>query len=194
MPKEDIKTEDAMIKSSKKGVKNFFKTAIIVIILVLIADMCILLGLNRIGVIDINNQIDNIPVINNFVNHKVKEEVEQDKVLDLSIEVEALQKQLQLAEADITILKSENEKLIKENKTLEEEVLKLQSASRDMENLTDYYSKMKPKQAAEALNYIDASIIAEIFAGMKESNVASILDKMDPSKVAEVTKLYKNKK
>lgn len=182
--------DDAMVAKKDKNFKSILKTVLIVIILVLTADMCILLGLNKLGIVDINKKIEKIPIINNFTNEQVKEQNEVSELQNLTIQIESLEKQLQLSKADLASAVAEVEALAKENKLLEEELLKLEEKKEEDNKMTAYYSKMKPKQAAQAFNNLDAQTCADLLAGMSESTAASILDKMDSSKVVEVTKIY----
>lgn len=187
---KNIQIDDAMAAKKNQNTKKAFKTILLVIVLVLIADMCILLGLNKLGVVDINDKIKSIPVVNNFTNEKVILEKEETEIDNLTLETDSLKKQLQLAQADLSAATAEVEVLKKENKLLEEELLKIQNQKEETNKMTIYYSKMKPKQAAQAFNNLDAQICADILEGMSESTAATILDKMDSNKVVEVTKIY----
>lgn len=192
----DVKNEieDATLKKNKKSFKNVLKTIILIIALVLIADTCILLALNKIGVIDINKQIDSIPIMNMFVNKEVKEENEISTENELVSEIESLKKQIQLKDADISSLTNQNDKLAEKNKTLEEKLMKLEKENKGTEKLVQYYSKMKPKQAAEAFNQLEPEIVIDILNGMPETTAAGILDKMLPEKVAAITEKQKGNK
>lgn len=191
---EKKEIEDATLKKNKKGLKNAIKTILLIIVLVLIADTCILLALNKIGLIDINKQINSIPVMNMFVNEKVKEEKEISTENELSLEIESLKKQIQLKDADISSLTNQNDKLAERNKTLEEQLMKMEQEKNGTEKLIQYYTKMKPKQAAEAFNQLEPKIVIEILNGMSETTAAGILDKMLPEKVAAITEKQKGNK
>ena len=191
---EKKEIEDATLKKNKKGFKNAIKTILLIIVLVLIADTCILLALNKIGLIDINKQINSIPVMNMFVNEKVKEEKEISTENELSLEIESLKKQIQLKDADISSLTNKNDKLAERNKTLEEQLMKMEQEKNGTEKLIQYYTKMKPKQAAEAFNQLEPKIVIEILNGMSETTAAGILDKMLPEKVAAITEKQKGNK
>ena len=191
---EKKEIEDATLKKNKKGHKNAIKTILLIIVLVLIADTCILLALNKIGLIDINKQINSIPVMNMFVNEKVKEEKEISTENELSLEIEYLKKQIQLKDADISSLTNQNDKLAERNKTLEEQLMKMEQEKNGTEKLIQYYTKMKPKQAAEAFNQLEPKIVIEILNGMSETTAAGILDKMLPEKVAAITEKQKGNK
>ena len=191
---EKKEIEDATLKKNKKGLKNAIKTILLIIVLVLIADTCILLALNKIGLIDINKQINSIPVMNMFVNEKVKEEKEISTENELSLEIESLKKQIQLKDADISSLTNQNDKLAERNKTLEEQLMKMEQEKNGTEKLIQYYTKMKPTQAAEAFNQLEPKIVIEILNGMSETTAAGILDKMLPEKVAAITEKQKGNK
>lgn len=191
---EKKEIEDATLKKNKKGFKNAIKTILLIIVLILIADTCILLALNKIGLIDINKQINSIPVMNMFVNEKVKEEKEISTENELSLEIESLKKQIQLKDADISSLTNQNDKLAERNKTLEEQLMKMEQDKNGTEKLIQYYTKMKPKQAAEAFNQLEPQIVIEILNGMPETTAAGILDKMLPEKVAAITEKQKGNK
>lgn len=191
---EKKEIEDATLKKNKKGLKDAIKTILLIIVLVLIADTCILLALNKIGLIDINKQINSIPVMNMFVNEKVKEEKEISTENELSLEIESLKKQIQLKDADISSLTNQNDKLAERNKTLEEQLMKMEQEKNGTEKLIQYYTKMKPKQAAEAFNQLEPKIVIEILNGMSETTAAGILDKMLPEKVAAITEKQKGNK
>lgn len=184
--------EDILLKKNKGGFKKFLKSAILVIVLILIADMCILLMLNKIGAVNINNDIKDIPGLNMFVNEQVQEDTNKKELEDLKNTIKTLEKESILKDKDITNLSTENDALTKEIQELREKILKLEDKKDEAFKLSDYYTKMKPKAAAKSLNEVKPELALEIFSNMKESTVGEIMQNMDPVKVAKIAETYKN--
>lgn len=184
--------EDILLKKNKGGFKKFLKNAILVIVLILIADMCILLMLNKIGAVNINNDIKDIPGLNMFVNEQVQEDTNKKELEDLKNTIKTLEKESALKDKDITNLSTENDALTKEIQELREKILKLEDTKEESFKLSDYYTKMKPKAAAKSLNEVKPELALEIFSNMKESTVGEIMQNMDPVKVSKIAETYKN--
>lgn len=186
--------EDVMLKKNKKSFGKIIKTTFFIIVLVLIADFAILLMLNKIGQVDINEHIENVPLINFFTN--TEDTIDKDKVLieELTAEKNDLLQQVKLKETDITKLSADNDALNKEIQLLKEQVSKLQEEDEEEYKLADYYTSMKPKAAANALNEVEPTLAIKIFTKMKDSDVGTIMQYMLPEKVAEISKTYEKQK
>lgn len=185
--KENIIPEEPKKKSLK--VKIFI--GVTILILVLIIDFVILLGLNKFGVININSSIEKIPGLSIFLNENDTEDPDKTKIEELSLEIESLKQELSIEKGNSIKTKTELESIIKENKVLDEKILKLEDKKEKDSDLSKYYSQMKPKAAAGIFNNMDANLAVEIIKEMNETSVSSILQYMDPTKANEITKIYK---
>lgn len=183
--------EDILLKKNKGGFAKFLKSAFLVIVLVLIADMCILLMLNKIGAVNINNSIKDIPGLNIFVNEQVRVDANKKELEDLKNTIKTLEEESALKDKDIINLSTENDALSKEIQDLREHILKLEDNKEEVFKLSDYYTKMKPKAAAKSLNEVKPELALEIFSNMKEGTVGEIMQNMDPAKVAKIAETYK---
>lgn len=191
---ENLQEEDVMLKKNKKSFSNFIKTVLVIIVLVLIGDFAILLMLNKLGQVNINNHISDIPVLNFFTNDLDTVDEKQVLINELTAEVEDLKEQLKNEEIESTTLDTDNGNLRKEIQTLKEKIAKMESSEEDRYKLADYYSKMKPKAAAEAMNQVEPDLAVQIFLKMQDEAVAAIMQNMLPEKVAEVSKTYEKLK
>lgn len=187
---DNINEEDIMIKKNKKSLGKILKTSVIIIVLVLIADFAILLMLNKFGQININHHIQDIPLINFFTN--TQDTIDQDKILieKLTSENNDLIQQVKNNESDNVKLIADNDALKKEIQALREQLDKMLAQEEEEYKLADYYSKMKPKAAAEALNSVKANLAIKIFSKMKDGDVGAIMQNMIPEKVAAISKAY----
>lgn len=194
--KEIIKDneDDVMLKKNKKSFSKIIKTALLIIVLVLIADFAILLMLNKIGQVNINEHIENVPLLNFFTN--TQDTIDKDKVLidELTSERNDLQEQIKIKDTDTTKLSADNDALRKEIQQLKEQINKLQAEEEEEYKLSDYYTSMKPKAAAQALNEVNPTLAIKIFSKMKDGDVGTIMQYMLPDKVAAISKTYEKQK
>lgn len=194
--KEIIKDneDDVMLKKNKKSFSKIIKTALLIIVLVLIADFAILLMLNKIGQVNINEHIENVPLLNFFTN--TQDTIDKDKVLidELTSERNDLQEQIKIKDTDTTKLSADNDALRKEIQQLKEQINKLQAEEEEEYKLADYYTSMKPKAAAQALNEVNPTLAIKIFSKMKDGDVGTIMQYMLPDKVAAISKTYEKQK
>lgn len=186
--------EDVMLKKNKKSFSKIIKTALLMIILVLIADFAILLMLNKIGQVNINRHIQDIPLLNVFTNTQDTIDPDKELISELTAERDNLSQLVKSNESELSKALADNEALKKELQTLKEHIEKLENTESDEYKLADYYSKMKPKAAAEALNEVNATVAIRIFEKMKDSEVGAIMQNMLPEKVAAISKVYDKSK
>lgn len=110
--------------------------------------------------------------------------------------------ELDLREADLNALEEE---LHKQKKEIEDRVVKLEQIREDVagvlkervevdqqrvNTLVDFYSNMKPKQAAEIFSKLNEDLTVEILGKMKKKNAADILNLLEPVKARTLSEKF----
>jgi flagellar motility protein MotE (MotC chaperone) len=111
-------------------------------------------------------------------------------------------KQLDLRESELNALEEE---LHKQKKEVEERIAKLESIRGEIGKvlkdriavdeervgkLVEFYSNMKPKQAAEVFNSLNDSLAVEVLGKMKKKNAAEIMNLLEPKKAQALTEKF----
>ncbi len=108
----------------------------------------------------------------------------------------ASQKEQELArrEQEILSLKQQMEQRLQELQNAERKVQGMLNEAKNvenqkMQNLTNMYVNMKPRQAGMALEKLDQGIAAKILVGMKSKQAGEIMSYMNPEVTAKLTEL-----
>lgn len=104
--------------------------------------------------------------------------------LELNALEEELHKQRQEVEARIAKLeriRGEIGSVLKERIAVDEE---------RVTRLVDFYSNMKPKQAAEIFNDLNESLAIEVLGRMKKKNAAEIMNLLEPKKAQTLSEKF----
>jgi len=111
-------------------------------------------------------------------------------------------KELDQREAELTALEEE---LHKQKKEIEERISKLETIRQDVASvlkervevdeqrvatLVDFYSNMKPKQAAEIMASLNEDLAVEVLGKMKKKNAADILNLLEPAKARAISEKF----
>jgi len=111
-------------------------------------------------------------------------------------------KELDLREAELTSLEEE---LHKQKKEVETRIAKLEQIREEVANvlkdrvevdqvrvntLVEFYSNMKPKQAADVFGKLNEDLAVEVLGKMKKKNAAEILNLLDPTKARVLSEKF----
>jgi len=111
-------------------------------------------------------------------------------------------KQLDLREAELL---SMEEELHKQRKEVEARILKLEHIREEVAGvlkervevdeqrvatLVDFYSNMKPKQAADIITTLNEDLAVEVLGKMKKKNAADILNLLEPTKARAISEKF----
>jgi flagellar motility protein MotE (MotC chaperone) len=111
-------------------------------------------------------------------------------------------KELDLREAELNTLeeelhkqKSEVESRISKLEKVREEVAvilkdKVEIDQQRVTTLVDFYSNMKPKQAAEIFGKLNEDLAVEVLGKMKKKNAAEILNLLEPAKARAISEKF----
>lgn len=164
------------------------KILVITIALLLIASIAAM----YFGVINPPQIIKDIPYLGKLLTSGEKETEDIDPEL---MEIEQLK--LELEDTNTTIERLENEKAELEQQLIatekERDELRASKEESDTKNgqlqqLAEYYSKMKVKQAAAIMAELDDDTVVGILTNMGTETAASIIGGLDPQRAAVLTK------
>lgn len=111
-------------------------------------------------------------------------------------------KELDLREVEI---KKMEEEIVKQREELEKKMTELENMRRKIssvleekvqvddkrvENLVQFYSSMKPQQAAKIIENIDEGLAVEVLARMKKKSAAEIMNLLKPEKAQVISEKY----
>ncbi len=104
------------------------------------------------------------------------------------------EQELARREQEILMLQKQMEQRLEELQSAERKVQGMLKEAKDVEaskvnNLTNMYVNMKPRQAGAALENLDEGIAAKILISMRSKQAGEILSYMNPAKTAQLTEL-----
>lgn len=126
------------------------------------------------------------------------EDVELDhfaRLKERKVELDRREEMLNKIEAELNQQRQEVETKLKEleqvrrsiSSVLEE---KVQTDEQKVENLIQFYSNMKPAQAAKIIETIDEDLAMKVITGMKKKNAADIMNLLKPEKAQSISEKY----
>lgn len=110
-------------------------------------------------------------------------------------ELDQREKELVELEAELQKQKVELDKRIKELQEVREQIATLlkdrvEVDQAKVDKLVEFYSNMKPKQAAEIIGTIDEDLAIEVLGKMKKKNAAEIMNLLPPTKAQTLSEKY----
>ncbi len=104
------------------------------------------------------------------------------------------EQELARREQEILLLKQQMEQRLKELQAAERKVQGMLNEAKDVEtskmnDLTNMYTNMKPRQAGAAMEQLDEHIAAKILLSMRAKQAGEILSYMNPIKTAKLTEI-----
>jgi flagellar motility protein MotE (MotC chaperone) len=125
-------------------------------------------------------------------------EVELDhfaRLRERKIELDKREEELNKLEAELGQQRIELEQKLKDlegvrrniSSVLEE---KVQADDQKVENLVQFYSNMKPPQAAKIIETLDEDLAVQVIAKMKKTNAANIMNLLPPVKAQSISEKY----
>lgn len=129
------------------------------------------------------------------INWKDEEVNHLKKLVDRNKELEAREAELGRMESELQIQREELERRLKSlnetrqqiSTTLQEKVVE---DEKKIETLMQFYSNMKPSQAAKILEAIDEDLAVQIIGRMKKKSAADIMNLMKPEKAQIFTEKF----
>jgi flagellar motility protein MotE (MotC chaperone) len=126
---------------------------------------------------------------------QTQKKIQQDIAKEFDQKQSDLQRweeRLKTRESQLKIMEGDIEKKIGELKRVQQkldELLKVRDdlEAKNLENLTEAYSKMAPADAAPRLKAMDRPIALKILMGMKVKVASKILSNLDPATAAQIT-------
>ncbi|WP_026485917.1 MotE family protein [Caldanaerobius polysaccharolyticus] len=138
-------------------------------------------------------QLSSIPVVKNVVvsyslsSTQEKIAKEMDYIRSEKLKLQQRENQLNAKEADI---KTQQEKLMKLQKSLDDREKLLNSKEVQIKDLVKYYENMDPQSAASILEKMqDSNQVALILKNMQKSSAAQIMQNMNPDTAAKITQI-----
>jgi flagellar motility protein MotE (MotC chaperone) len=110
-------------------------------------------------------------------------------------ELDAREIELKKMEEEIAKQREELEKKMTELDTMRRKISsvleeKVQVDDKRVENLVQFYSTMKPQQAAKIIENIDEGLAVEVLARMKKKSAAEIMNLLKPEKAQVISEKY----
>jgi flagellar motility protein MotE (MotC chaperone) len=110
-------------------------------------------------------------------------------------ELDLREKEIQKMEVELTKQKEELEKKMIELEEMRKKISsvleeKVQVDDKRIENLVQFYSSMKPLQAAKIIENIDESLAVEVLARMKKKSAADIMNLLKAEKAQVISEKY----
>lgn len=110
-------------------------------------------------------------------------------------ELDQREKEIQKMEAEIGKQKEEIEKKMAELEEMRKKISsvledKVQIDDKRIENLVQFYSSMKPQQAAKIIESIDEGLAVEVLARMKKKSAADIMNLLKAEKAQVISEKY----
>jgi len=117
------------------------------------------------------------------------------KLVDRKKELDAREEELSRMEAELTQQKEDLQKKIAELERMRASISsileeKVKADDQKIETLVQFYSNMKPPQAAKIFETLDEDLAVQIIGRMKKKNAADVLNLMKPEKAQLFTEKY----